>query len=87
MFSRVLRRERHEVAEPRQIPANPFAERKFHRRPEDRPVEHEAMKFSVLAAGIDRSRQVGEEAFVDDAARKVRIEPGRIDADDYRLEV
>ena len=47
-------------------------------------VENEAVELAVLAAGVDAVRQVGDEALIELAAAKARVEKSRIDADDAR---
>ena len=49
---------------------------------EERTVEHERVELAVLPAGVDRRREVPEEAPVVPAPRERAGQPGPVDADD-----
>ena len=48
---------------------------------EERAVEHERVELAVLPAGVDRRREVAEEAPVVPPPRERAGQPGRVDAD------
>jgi hypothetical protein len=77
---------RHQVAKPKGIAMDDFAEGKFYGVVKDWAIENKRMKLAILAAWINMGWKFGEEFLVDYPADKRRVELRWVNADDCGLE-